>query len=122
MQGLHGFSTGSLWDNLCPLVQVEGILGGWRELVVTSSSVLPRPLVRALLTAGSKAVICRDPGAPEPLAEAAASFFCALCSAMVGGRALVTALALAGGDRDWHERWKLVIALWYVRAAGCCLA
>ena len=65
-------------------------------MVVTTSCILPRPLIRALLAAGSKAVVCRDASAPEPEPQEAAAFFRTLCQHLVSGRALVAALELAG--------------------------
>lgn len=75
------------------------MLGGWQDVIITTSSILPRPLLRALLSSGCKAVICRDAAAPQPPPEQAAGFFCALCQQLVAGRSLLSALERAGERR-----------------------
>lgn len=74
----------------------EAVLGGWQDVVVTTSAILPRPLIRALLSAGCKAVICRSASSQELDPDLAAAFFCTLCKQMVSGRPIMAALEHAG--------------------------
>lgn len=86
----------SLLKDASRIMQAHRVLGGWQDVVVTSSSVLPHMLVHALLSCSAKAVVCKRAGTPECKAELSAAFFSVLCTVLASGRCMEAALDAAG--------------------------
>ena len=79
------------------------MLGCWEGQVVTTSSVVPKPLAKALLEAGAHAVVCREAvgaAADESHVDAVA-FFTAFYHRLLSGRPAVQALAHAGAQLSY---------------------
>ncbi|BDA47659.1 probable calcium-independent phospholipase A2-gamma at C-terminar half [Coccomyxa sp. Obi] len=78
--------------------QVSGMGHALDGQLLVTSSALPQELLRSLMDAGCRAVVCRDAAAPAPAAPAAATFFSCLYRHLRRGIALPQALWSAGLD------------------------
>lgn len=79
------------------------MLSCWQDQIVVTPGLVTRPLAKALLEAGAKAVVCREAGSQlsQAATQAMPAFFAALYRVLLSGRPVLKALSQAGKPSTW---------------------